>query len=78
MAFTRFNYEFNIPANQNHNFTNFPYYWIDKVKFEEKFINGVKVYSTKGMCWNVPTTCIRNVENINLEMRNNYIFYYIK
>ena len=76
--FTRFNYEFNIPVNQNHNFTNFPYYWIDKVKFEEKFINGVKVYSTKGMCWNVPTTCIRNVENINLEIKNNYIFYYIK
>ena len=76
--FVRLNYELNIPEDQNHNFTNFPYYWIDNVKFEEKIINNIKVYSTKGMCWNIPTTCIRGVQYINLEKKNNYIFYNIK
>ena len=76
--FIRLNYELSILENQNHNFTNFPYYWIDNVKFEEKFINNIKVYSTDGMCWNIPSTCIRGIQYINLEKKNNYIFYYRK
>ena len=74
----RLNYELSIPRDQNHNFINFPYYWIDNVKFEEKFINNIKVYSTEGMCWNIPTTCIRGIQHINLEKKDNYIFYYRK
>ena len=46
--------------------------------FEEKFINNIKVYSTEGMCWNIPSTCIRGIQYINLEKKNNYIFYYRK
>ena len=74
----RLNNELNIPYNQNHSFINFPYYWTDDVEFEEKFINNFKVYSTKGMCWNIPTTCVRGIEYFNIKKINNYIFYFRK
>jgi hypothetical protein len=74
---TRLYSELNIPIDQNHSFANFPYYWIDDVKFEEKFINGIKVYSTGGMCWNIPTICVRGIDT-NIKKKNNYIFYYKK
>lgn len=73
---SRLNYELNIPIDKNHNFTNFPYFWVDNVEYEKKLINGIQVYSTSGMCWNIPTACVRGIENINLKKINNYIFYY--
>lgn len=76
--FSRLSSELIIPEDQNHNFTNFPYFWIDDIEYEEKFINGIKVYSTNGMCWNIPSTCIRNVESIDIQKKNNYIFYFRK
>jgi hypothetical protein len=76
--FSRLSSELTIPVDQNHNFTNFPYFWIDDVEYEEKFINGIKVYSTNGMCWNIPSTCVRAAESIDIEKKNNYIFYYRK
>ena len=76
--FDRLNNELNIPYNQHHSFINFPYYWVDSVKFEEKLINGIKVYLTNGMCWNVPSTCVRGIESINIKKMNNYIFYFRK
>ena len=76
--FIRLNYELSIPRDQNHNFTNFHYYWIDNVKFEEKFIKNIKVYSTDGMCWNILSTCIRGIQYINLEKKIVIFFYYRK
>ena len=76
--FSRLASELTIPENQNHNFNNFPYFWIDEVDYEEKFINNIRLYSTNGMCWNIPSTCVRSIENVKVQKKNNYIFYYSK
>ena len=36
---TRLHKELNIDQNSNHNFVNFPFYWIDKTAYEKKYIN---------------------------------------
>ena len=34
----------------------------------------VSVYSTNGMCWNIPSTCVRGIENINLKKKISIFF----
>ena len=61
-----------------HNFKNFPFYWVDKKDYKKIKINNNHAYIVEGMCWNVPSPCIRNVSNLVIEEKNNYIFYKIK
>ena len=56
---TRLNKELDIAQNSNHNFENFPFYWIDKTTYEKKYINDFVVFYTQGMCWDIPSTCVR-------------------
>ena len=72
---TRLHKELNIDQNSNHNFVNFPFYWIDKTVYEKKYINNFLVFSTEGMCWDIPSVCIRGTENIQIYKKNGYIFY---
>ena len=75
---SRLNSELNIPITNNHNFSNFPFYWLDEVNYEVKYISGYKVFLTKGMCWNIPSVCVRGVEGFQSYKKNGYIFYYTK
>ncbi len=67
--------EFNISEVSHHNFKNFPFFWIDEKDFKEQIIDDHKVFLTKGACWAVPSTCIKNVSNLKIKKKNNYIFY---
>ena len=43
-------------------------------KFENIEINGHQLSLTKGKCWTVPSTCVRNSNNLKNSKKNNYIF----
>ncbi len=73
----RIHKELSLKNYENHNFSNFPFYWVDKVEFrtillEEKFFSEV---TNKKHCWNVPPTCLKNKSQLKIEYRNNYYFY---
>jgi hypothetical protein len=74
----RINNEYNISINSNHNFKNFPFFWIDNKVAKEIVINGHKVYKVEGMCWATKSTCVRKIDNLKIKKKNHYIFYSIK
>ena len=46
--------------------------------FEKVLINKHDLYLTNGKCWDTPSTCVRNINNLKILKKNNYIFYIIK
>ena len=73
----RINTELNTSNNSDHNFTNFPFYWVQDVKYEPIYINGHKLFITNGKCWNIPSTCVRS-DSLKINQYKNYIFYSIR
>ena len=67
----------NLTIDEHHNFSNFPFYWVDNVDYEKIFIENKNFYkvTSKKACWNVPATCLKDVTNLKIERKNNYIFY---
>ena len=75
---SRMNFELNLSDNGHHNFMNFPLFWIDDKKYEEITIDNHKINLTQGSCWAVPSTCVRNISNLEIRKKNSYIFYLAK
>jgi hypothetical protein len=64
-----------LAKNLHHNFSDFPFYWVEK-KVHKKFkINGYELYKVDGKCWDVRPTCVRAVSHFNIKIKNNYVFY---
>ena len=72
---SRINNEFNLSVDVHHNFDNFPFYWIKKNKFQKVKLDEHQLYLTEGSCWAVPSTCVRDLSNLKILKRYNYIFY---
>ena len=72
----RLDLEFNKLESQHHNFINFPFYWVEKVDYKKISVDGYDIYLTNSKCWDVPSTCVRNIENLNIKKINNYLIYY--
>ena len=67
--------EFSKSYNDHHNFKNFPFYWVEDVKYNKIIIDGLDVYKVNSKCWDVPAPCIRYVNNLNININKGYIFY---
>ena len=76
----RINSELSLNEKQNHNFNNFPFYWIDEVNYEDIKVDDIKVYKVKNgkMCWNTPSPCVRSISNLQIKQKNGYLFYSTK
>ena len=72
---SRINNEFNLSVDVHHNFDNFPFYWIKKNKFQKVKLDEHQLYLTEGSCWAVPSTCVRDLSNLKILKKYNYIFY---
>ena len=73
----RLNYEINLKSYENHNFFNFPFYWVDNVEYETFMVNAKsfnEVTNNKS-CWNVPSTCIKNRNYLDIQKKGNYFIY---
>lgn len=73
--FSRIKNEFILTESDHHNFKNFPFFWIKNSPYKEIKINDHKLYLTEDSCWGIPSTCVRNIENLEIIKKNNYIFY---
>lgn len=71
---SRINNELKLDINEDHNFKDFPFYWIKTNEFEKIELNNHELYFTKDSCWATTSTCIRD-KNIKVTKKNNYIFY---
>lgn len=67
--------EISLTNNLHHNFSNFPFYWVEKKDYQKVTINGYELNKTNGKCWDVKPTCIRTISNFNIKLKNNYVFY---
>ena len=72
---SRINEELDIPLNQDHNFKNFPFYWVKESQYETIDLDGNTLYKVKGSCWNTPSTCVRNITHLKIIKKNNYLIY---
>ena len=70
----RISNELNLSEKDHHNFKNFPFYWTNNKNYEKVSLNDHYIYHTKGKCWDVPSTCVRNLDLLKI-LKNNYIFY---
>ena len=73
----RINNELNLKNYEHHNFLNFPFYWVDNVEYKSILINGKYFYEVTNnkSCWNVPPTCLRDRDYLNIQTKNGYFFY---
>ena len=73
----RLDHELNLNSNEHHNFYNFPFYWVDDVKYKEIIVYGKLFYlvTNNKSCWNVPATCLRDRTYLDIEKKNGYFFY---
>ena len=73
----RLNKELNLNINEHHNFSNFPFFWVDEVKYNKMLIENKYFYEiiNNSSCWNVPSTCIKNLSYLEIKKKNNYFFY---
>ena len=73
----RLNNELNLKNYEHHNFLNFPFYWVDNVEYESILINGKYFYeiTNNKSCWNVPPTCLRDRNYLDIQTKNGYFFY---
>ena len=67
--------EINLNANSDHNFLNFPFYWVKEQQSKKIEIDGYGLNLTKGACWSIEPTCIRGTHNLRIKIRNNYVFF---
>tara|TARA_Y100000591_G_scaffold331670_1_gene366347 strand:+ start:2090 stop:3787 length:1698 start_codon:yes stop_codon:yes gene_type:complete len=67
--------EMNLNANSDHNFLNFPFYWVKEQQSKKIEIDGYGLNLTKGACWSTEPTCIRGMHNLKIKIRNNYVFF---
>ena len=67
--------EMNLNANSDHNFLNFPFYWVKEQQSKKIEIDGYSLNLTNGACWNIEPTCIRDTHNLRIKIRNNYVFF---
>ncbi len=72
---SRIKSEINLSANSDHNFLNFPFYWVKEQQSKKIEINGYSLNLVEGACWNIKPTCIRDTHNLKLKVKNNYVFY---
>ena len=74
----RINNELNLELNQHHNFSNFPFYWINQINYK-KVKSGKIVYNlVEGpYCWSTPSVCI-TAEGLTVKKVNNYLIHYKK
>ena len=74
----RINNELNLELNQQHNFSNFPFYWINQINYK-KVKSGKIVYNlVEGpYCWSTPSVCI-TAEGLTVKKVNNYLIHYKK
>ena len=73
----RLNKELNLNINEHHNFSNFPFFWVDKVKYnkiliEKKYFNEI---TNNKACWDVPSTCIKDLSYLEIKKKKSYFFY---
>ena len=73
----RLNNEFNVRENEHHNFKNFLFFWVNDKDFKKIDLNGHELYLTNGACWSIPSTCIKDQNNIRIQKKI-IIFFYIK
>ena len=71
----RISNELKLSEKDHHNFKNFPFYWTNNKNYKKVSLNDHYIYHTKGKCWAVPSTCVRNLESLKIIKKNNYIFY---
>ena len=76
----RLNKELNLNINEHHNFSNFPFYWVDEVKYNKILIKNKYFYeiTNNKPCWNVPSTCIKDISQLEIKTKNGYFFYKTK
>ncbi len=74
----RLNHELSEAENVDHNFKNFPFFWIPKKEFKKSQVDNHEIYLTKGKCWAIPSTCVRGLSGLKVYKKNNYIFYSTK
>ena len=75
----RINNELKVSELNHHNFKNFPFYWVKNRDYTKKNFNNYTVYSiTGGSCWNTPSPCVKNIDNLEIKKKNSFIFYKIK
>ncbi len=71
----RINNEFSLKINENHNFSNFPFYWVKKTEYKKKqFFNTL---TSGGSCWSTPSVCYSG-DGINVQSKNGYLIYISK
>ncbi len=75
---TRINSEINLAKNLDHNFSNFPFYWVKDQNYQKIIIDNHNLNKVEGACWNTKPTCVRGIHNLRVRLKNNYIFYVIE
>lgn len=66
--------ELKTPRTMNHNFSNFPLYWVKNPSYNK--LNSKLNYISEGrFCWNVPSICVRGKE-IKFFEEKGYTFLY--
>ena len=74
--FTRINDEFK--RTDHYKFINFPYFAIqEKDYIFEKTNSGMKIFKTKGHCWNVPSPCVMSMDKLGLKTNKLNGYYFI-
>lgn len=72
---SRINKELAVSYENHHNFKNFPFFWVKNNKYESINLNGHTLYKVEGSCWNTPSTCVRNISNLKIVKKKDYIIY---
>ena len=76
---SRLNNELSIDVSQNHNFSNFPFFWIKDVKYQyfksENLIYNIVERGNK--CWATPSVCITS-DGTKTKKIKNYIIHFKK
>ena len=75
----RINNEASLKLNENHNFSNFPFYWIKDVKYKRQNDENDIFFSIESgnFCWATPSVCFSG-NNINIQNKKNYLIFSVK
>ena len=68
--------EFSLNINEHHNFSNFPFFWVENISYktiDEKLIKLNLIEQNKS-CWATPSVCV-TVDNLNIQYTKGYIIY---
>ena len=71
---SRIDSEFKISELNHHNFKNFPFYWVKDKDYKKTYVNDYPVYVTDGSCWDTPSPCIKNLENLEIIQKKKLYF----